>query len=131
MIPEPTGIHGLDQVLIWGGVVSLLFAVGAGVWRLVGAVVRFAGRVDHLIDDWRGEPARPGVTARLGVMERIAGIEEQVGELDRRLQGVEHELHPNEGASLRDAVDLANCRLERLARLLPDSDGNCPPPGMR
>lgn len=40
-------------------------------------------------------------------MERVSAIED-------RLTRVEHELYPNSGGSLRDAVDLANRRLARL-----------------
>lgn len=71
------------------------------------------------MDDWYGEPERPGVPARPGVMERVSGIE-------TRLNGVVHELHPNDGGSLRDAVDQANTRLRRLC---PDhTEPDCPPP---
>jgi HAMP domain-containing protein len=45
--------------------------------------------------DWNGEPARPGVPGRAGIMERVAAIE--------------GELKPNGGGSLRDSVN----RLER------------------
>ncbi|MGW0091378.1 hypothetical protein ACWDWS_20455 [Streptomyces sp. NPDC003328] len=86
----------------------------AAVWRVVRAGLRFFRRVELFMDDWYGEPARPGVPGRPGVMERVSGI-------DDRLTGVEHELQPNIGSSLRDAVDLAN---RRQARLRPDPD-NC------
>lgn len=48
-------------------------------------------KISSAVDDWQGEPARPGVLERPGVMTRLAAIEAQ--------------LHPNGGASLRDAVD--------------------------
>ncbi|MBI1757969.1 MAG: hypothetical protein HYR62_01855 [Actinobacteria bacterium] len=43
-----------------------------------------------LLDDWHGEPPRPGVPARPGVMVRLASIEA--------------ELYPNGGTSLKDLV---------------------------
>ncbi|MFE4972647.1 hypothetical protein ACFRAR_11055 [Kitasatospora sp. NPDC056651] len=55
--------------------------------------------------------------ARPGLMERVGGIED-------RLTRVEHELYPNSGESLRDAVDLAN---RRLARLCDDDPGRASP----
>ncbi|WP_237404776.1 hypothetical protein [Actinacidiphila reveromycinica] len=115
---EATGNPALDAVLMWGGVITVLAGVAALLWRAVSAVIRLARRVDEFMDDWAGEPGRPGVPPRPGVMERVATI-------DERLTRVEHELYPNSGGSLRDAVDQAN---ERLVRLCPDPDA-CDPPG--
>src|SRR5690606_12371332 len=65
-------------------------------------------RATRLMDDLLGEPARPGVEARPGVLERLATIEERlstVAALERRIAAIERELHPNGGTSFRDAVD--------------------------
>lgn len=43
------------------------------------------------LDDWNGEPDRPGVPGRRGVLERLERLDYQV--------------HPNSGTSLRDQVD--------------------------
>lgn len=70
-------------------------AVGLTLLALVGAFLRWVWpilrRVGHLADDLLGEPARPGVQRRPGLVERVANIET--------------ELRPNHGGSLRDAVD--------------------------
>ncbi|MFI8810534.1 MULTISPECIES: hypothetical protein [unclassified Streptomyces] len=66
------------------------------------------GRVDEFVDDWNGTQARPGVPGRPGVMARLDGIEERLGR-------VEHELHPNSGGSLRDAVDRVDVRTRQIA----------------
>ncbi|MEU8870418.1 hypothetical protein AB0D24_04495 [Streptomyces javensis] len=118
---EATGIPALDTALVWGGALSVLAGVGTVVWRGFRGALHFGRRVNEFMDDWAGEEARPGVPGRPGVMERVGAIEE-------RLQRVEHELYPNSGGSLRDAVDLAN---ERLARLCSDEDergSDDPPP---
>lgn len=117
-VPE-TGVPALDTVLVWGGALTLLVAAGTAAWRAIRAAARLGRRTNNFMDDWYGEEQRPGVTGRPGVMERIGGIED-------RLTRVEHELYPNSGDSLRDAVDQAN---ERLARLCPDQpDEECDPP---
>jgi hypothetical protein len=54
--------------------------------------------VREFLEDWRGEEARPGYHKRPGVMERLVSLEEH-------MHGVTHELKPNSGLSLRDAVD--------------------------
>ena len=48
----------------------------------VGALVGFSvwlrklmRRLDNLLEDWNGSPARPGVPRRAGVMERLEKIE--------------------------------------------------------
>ncbi|MFD8509733.1 hypothetical protein ACFV27_01105 [Streptomyces antimycoticus] len=110
-----TGVPAFDAALVWGGVLSLLVGVGTAVWRVVRAVSHVTTRTGQFLDDWYGEEARPGVAARPGVMERLGALEEH-------LRQVNHEVKPNSGRSLRDAVDRANRRLEILC---PDPD--CPP----
>lgn len=61
-------------------------------------------RVDNFMDDWGGEDARPGVVRRPGVMER--------------LEWIEHQLKPNSGESLRDAVN----RIEQQLNAAPSSE---------
>ncbi|PSK58009.1 hypothetical protein B0E38_01854 [Streptomyces sp. 111WW2] len=114
-----TGVPALDAALVWGGAISVLAGIGTVAWRIIRASLQLSSKAGQFFDDWYGEEGRPGVPARPGVMERMAGME-------GRLHRVEHELHPNSGGSLRDAVDLAN---ERLARLCPDPEpDDCPPP---
>ncbi|MFC9088980.1 hypothetical protein [Nocardiopsis dassonvillei] len=87
---------------------------------IIGKFIRMAWqagrRLGHFLDDWFGEPSRDGVPGRPGIPARIGALEEssgqvceRLGDVDRRVRRVEHELHPNSGASLRDAVD----RVER------------------
>ena len=44
--------------------------VGFGVW-----LRKLMRRLDNLLEDWNGSPARPGVPRRAGVMERLEKIE--------------------------------------------------------
>ncbi|WP_405557747.1 hypothetical protein OHV08_28185 [Streptomyces canus] len=110
-----TGVPGLDGVLVWGGALSLLIGVGTAIWRVVRGVSHMTSRTGQFLDDWYGEGERPGVPARPGVMERL-------GNLEGYMRSVQHEVKPNSGASLRDAVDRAN---ERLERLCPGPVGSC------
>lgn len=76
---------------------AVLTALGV-FWKAGKTVLRWARVIARFFADWNGEDARPGVPARAGVMQRL-------GEFDSRLGTIEHELHPNSGTSLRDAVD--------------------------
>ncbi len=85
---ESTGIASVDQVVVWS--VAITAIIGLLAW-VIRAVRRIARTVDDFAEDWNGTPERRGVPARPGVMERLGRIE--------------HELHPNSGLSLRDAVN--------------------------
>lgn len=109
---DATGNGLVDAILLWGAVAAALAGLCTVVWRVVRWAVLLGRKVNTFIDDFYGEEARPGVPARPGLLERVGGVEET-------LAGVVHELHPNDGGSLRDAVDLAN---RRLRRMCPDCD---------
>lgn len=95
MSDSTTGITSVDQAVVWSVALAAIFGALAVLWR---AIRRITQAVENFSEDWQGTPARPGVPARPGMMERVGGIE-------RRLGAVEHELHPNSGLSLRDAVN--------------------------
>ena len=105
---EATGVGAVDSAVLWAGVVAVVCGAGFALWRVLRAVARLVATVDDFRDDWRGSPARPGVPAQPGVMERMATIEGQtcqIPDLARRVRAIEHEMHPNGGDSLRDQVD--------------------------
>lgn len=111
MTAEGTGVPVVDAAVIWSLAIAALVGLTTLVWRGVRAVRRMIDRVDDLVDDWQGVPGRPGVPERPGVMSRLHHIEQ-------RLVGVEHELRPNSGRSLRDAVD----RVDERTRVLADNN---------
>lgn len=84
----------IATILTFAGAV---LAVGRKVWP-------WARKVSHLIDDFMGEPARPGVPHRPGIMERIANLDDRVANLDDRVANVEYQLSPNGGGSTRDEL---------------------------
>lgn len=97
----------LETILAAAGGVAIIASGASGFYVLVvkpGKALRKIGEaVEEFRDDWFGEPERPGVPGRPGVMVRLATIEDQ--------------LHPNHGTSLRDAVD----RLERSQMRVEDT----------
>jgi hypothetical protein len=101
----------------WGGAVLLLGGLAAAAIG-IGKVARWATRTARILDrffrEWFGEPAdeqagrprKPGIPERLGAVEGHMGrMCERVSQVDAQVQNVVHEMHPNRGGSLRDAVD--------------------------
>ncbi len=103
-----TGVATVDVLVIWSLAAVSVAALLGLLWRMSRGVRRIVVRVDEFVDDWNGVPPRPGVSGRPGVMARLDGIEERLGR-------VEHELQPNSGSSLRDAVDRVDARTQQLA----------------
>lgn len=66
---------------------------------------RGARKIGHFLDDWFGEPGRPGHPARPGVPARLEAVEDRLGAVETKAAAIEHELHPNSGHSMRDALD--------------------------
>lgn len=80
----PDDLRAWLPVAPWIVAIAVVALVVVKLWPLL-------RKLGHFLDDVAGEPARPGVEARPGLMERLARIE--------------HEVFPNSGGSLRDRVD--------------------------
>jgi len=72
-------------------------ALGAIIWAGRGAV-NFIERWNQFLDDWNGEPERPGISqARPGVLKRLTRLEESQA-------AVETAVKPNAGHSIKDQI---------------------------
>jgi hypothetical protein len=78
---------------------SVLVALGV-LYAAGSQCAKFIRRVTHALDDLVGEPERPGVKARPGVMERLSGIEERL----RTVEADTAQLQRNSGSHLADAI---------------------------
>jgi hypothetical protein len=70
-----------DQVLLWCG---LIVAVGAALgvlWKFIHWIATRAKKLDTFLEDWNGTPARPGVCAVPGVMQRLDQQDVQIASL--------------------------------------------------
>jgi len=133
-----------DASALGAWLIGAAAVVGAllALWKATAAGWRLARRVGHFLDDWAGEAARPGHPARPSAMERLADLDQRVGgvegqlgrmceritQVDGRVARVEHELHPNSGASLRDAVDRIEVRTQQPASPTVHQTFVTPPP---
>ena len=82
-------MNAVSWVSLAVGVVGLLSGVVGSLRWLVVKVLR---PMASLAEDWAGEPPRPGVPARPGVMERLAQWEERQTALSVRVGAIEERL---------------------------------------
>jgi hypothetical protein len=80
----------IAQAMLWIAAAGALITLVVKLWKPLKAFSDF-------LDDVKGEPGRPGVPARPGLMERVSSIETSLSE-------VRHEVLPNTGTSLNDSV---------------------------
>ncbi len=92
------------MVLYWAAGIVTVGGALALIWRFITAGIKTGRKWDMFLEDWHGTEARPGRPAVPGIMQRMVDLEEG-------LRLIRHEVFPNSGGSLRDAVD----RLERQA----------------
>ena len=99
---DPQWLTALTALLV--AAASCALFIIRRLWHVTARVLRF-------LDDWNGEPAREGLPARPGVMARLRVVEESTAK-------VLAETRPNDGMSLRDVVhktagDVAEIRSEQ------------------
>jgi len=99
-------------------IAGAIAVIGAG-WIPVRNLFRLAGKTTRFIDEVVGEPAQFGRPARPGAIQRMdsneaavkgvnVALQDVVVELQAQgllLASIHHEMHPNSGLSMRDAVD--------------------------
>jgi hypothetical protein len=94
----------MDVLLYWAAGIVTVGGALALLWRMITAGIKTGKKWDLFLEDWHGTEARPGRPAVPGIMQRMVDLEEG-------LRIIRHEVFPNSGGSLRDAVD----RLEKQA----------------
>lgn len=109
----PTWLTDLIVLAPWLAAVGVLVWVAVKVWP-------FVRKISHFIDDVAGEPERPGIPARPGLMERLATVEAKQDEQGDALAVVRHEVTTNHGSSLKDSVRRLEERADDQDRKLGD-----------
>jgi|SRR5690606_6239788 len=97
-------IPGTDTILsIAGGLTTLTIFVA--IWRWIRS---WGKRISDFLDDWNGEPERPGVPARPGVMQRLAANEEAHKITDQKLDNLCTRITSLETAALAQTAATVN-----------------------
>ena len=122
MPPELTSwlpVQIVGVLTVAAGIAWFLRTIGIPTWRSVRAFFR---RLADFLDDWFGEPARPGVPARPGMGERVQGLEEKMPGMEaalaenaEALAEVRYHVQPNHGGSAHDDL---TAKVEQIASTL-------------
>lgn len=95
----------MDLFLYWAAGIVTVGGALTVLWRLFIAGNQTRKKWDTFLEDWHGSPARPGRPAVPGVMQRLVDAVERLDALEGNVAAIRHEVFPNSGGSLRDAVD--------------------------
>lgn len=128
----PQWISDTIAVYPWLGSILFLGVIVIWAWKNLRPPTK---GIEHFLEDWNGEPARPGVPGRPGMMQRVANIETaQITTAEHQTKAdaffevygpiidkLNHEMHPNSGSSLADAVNRTEASLKAHIEA-------CPPP---
>lgn len=114
-----SGLPSWFTSLTVGEIVTTLVAfvaLGAFLITLWRPMRRVTKILEQISEDWHGVPARPGFPAIPGVPERLAMLEERSKRDRELLERIDHEMHPNSGSSLRDAVNKSAADVDAVRR---------------
>lgn len=92
----------------WLGAAGVITAIAAAISALAKGgkwMINTWRKIGHFLDDWQGEPARPGHPHRPGILERLEALESD-------LTAVKAQVSPNGGGSLLDKVDQIKTAVE-------------------
>jgi hypothetical protein len=119
----PQWLSDLIAINPWLGLNVLIIVGVALAWKYLKPPTK---GLNHFLEDWNGEPDRQGVTGRPGVMKRLQDIDASGSKTDSWMEKygpiidkLDHEMHPNSGSSMADAVN-------RTEKALSDHLAACP-----
>lgn len=98
----PQWISDIISVAPWLGAIVLAVFLGAVGWKYLRPPTK---GLNHFLEDWNGDADRPGVPGRPGVMVRFQNLEEWTAKYGPMIDRMDHEMHPNSGSSMADAVN--------------------------
>lgn len=94
VVPDAIGKITVSHILVF---VSFVIGVAGIIAYAYKLLKPWVNSMRNFLDDWNGEEARPGVSKRPGVMERLLSLEKAQNE-------IKHEVQPNSGNSMYDKL---------------------------
>jgi hypothetical protein len=82
----------VDPLVILGIIATIITAAAV----VVKGIKPFLRRISDFLDDWNGQPGRPGVPKRPGVMERLSTMEDVSTRLSNDVEQIHVRMDKNE-----------------------------------
>lgn len=92
-------------------ILAMVSSIGLMLIAVMRPVRKRGKQLDLFLRDWTGEPERPGVIRRAGVMERLSKLEAQGLTQGSQLDVIHAEVNFNHGGSIKDAVTRVDHRV--------------------
>lgn len=86
---DGTGVQAVDTLAVWCVALSAIIGLLALILRSVRQVAK---RFSTMMDDWHGEPARPGFEGRPGMPQRVGDLEVDMRQVKGEMVGVKRGL---------------------------------------
>lgn len=86
---EGTGVRAVDTLAVWCVALSAIIGLLALILRSLRQGIR---KLSTMLDDWHGEPARPGFDGRPGMPQRVNDLEVDMRAVKGEMVGVKRGL---------------------------------------
>lgn len=93
--------------------IAFVVTLIVGVWGFVKFVLPLGRKIIHFLEDWFGEPDRPGVPGRAGVLARLECQAAEIAKLKATAAETNANTKPNHGSSSHDRL-VAELRAARV-----------------
>lgn len=104
VLAAAAGVGTLTTFYTAAAALAAAGTVVALVWGGLKLYHNLLKRGSQFLDDWNGEPERPGVPARQGVMARLHNQDVILADHSETLKHIMHEVNYNSGSTIKDAV---------------------------
>lgn len=117
----PADLAAWIPVAPWAvGVVGVLIVLGIVLKWVVTSVAPVVRRFNHFLDDFLGQPERPGREAQPGMMQRMANQDAVIDRLVDSVALVSGEFKTNHGSTVKDDLKQIQASVSALSRRFDD-----------
>ena len=100
MPPIPEFLGGPNGALFW---TCALILVGGILWKPLRVIVRRLREFAAFLDQWNGKPEKRDRADQI-IQHAVPGVSARILTLEEKTERIHHEVTPNHGGSIKDAV---------------------------